>query len=80
MNLFMMGARIPIGRNPRPTNSLFGLRISLTCDTNDISISVPSTGVASTHRRMSMPIDFFTDFHKRVAKPKDVCLGRDIKL
>ena len=35
----------------------FGARISRTCVASDMSISVPSTGVARTHRRSAIPIE-----------------------
>ena len=57
MSLFMMGARSLGGRNPRPTMRRLGLRISRTCETSDRSMCVPSTGVASTHRRISIPME-----------------------
>ena len=56
MNLFMMGARSLLVRNPRPAIHRFGLRIPLACETSDRSMSVPSTGVASTQRRKSIPM------------------------
>ena len=56
MNLFMMGARSLIGRNPSPAIHRFGLRISRACETSDRSMSVPSTGVVSTYRRKSIPM------------------------
>ena len=34
-----------------------GLRISFTCEASDMSMTVPLTGVASTQRRKSMPIE-----------------------
>ena len=70
MNLFMMGARHRTGRNPRPAIFRAGLRISRTCETNDMSISVPSTGVASTQRRESHADGVLANFHERVAQPK----------
>ena len=57
MDLFMMGARSLTGRNPNPAIHLFGLRIYPTCETSDRSTSVPSKGVASTHRRISIPME-----------------------
>ena len=57
MNLLISGARIPVGRNPNPTMNRLGFRISRTCETSDSSMSVPSTGVASTHIRISIPME-----------------------
>ena len=57
MNQFMMGPRNFTGRNARPAIHRLGLRISRTCATSDRSLSEPSTGVAGTHSRMSVPIE-----------------------
>ena len=58
MNLVMIGARILSGRNLRPAIHRLGPRISRTCETSDKSIRMPSTGVANTHSRISMPIEY----------------------
>ena len=57
MNLLMMGARIRRGKKLRPAMKRLGSRNARILDTIDISINVPSTGVANTHNRASMPIE-----------------------
>ena len=52
-----MGARSPTGRNPNPATFRFGLRISRTCEASVRSISLPSTGVVSTQRRISIRME-----------------------
>ena len=65
------------GRNRIPTMSRFGARISRTCPTSTISMSVPSTGVASTHRRFHVE-KTFVNLDERIAQPVHMGHGGDI--
>ena len=57
MNLFTMGARIRVGKKLKPTIGRLGVCSGRILETMDMSISVPSTGVANTHRRASRPME-----------------------
>ena len=81
MNLFMIGARIRKREKAqtRQTNR-FGFLISLTCENSDRSTSIPSTGVASTHRRMSIPMECSRISTIRVCPAHStIVVGRDIE-
>ena len=53
----MRRVRILGGKNRMPIIGRFGLFNSRICPTSTMSISVPSTGVASTHKRVSIPME-----------------------
>ena len=81
MNRFISGARSLYGEESQTSYPRrFGPRISRTWETSDRSMSVPSTGVDSTHRRMSMPMDFSRISHERVAQSEDVGVGGDVQI
>ena len=67
MNLFIMGARSPTGRNPKPATFLFGLRISRTCETSDRSISLPSLRRCQHPEAHVHSNGVFSHLHKGVA-------------